>query len=500
MVSDIKFKLKENRPEFGLGRLNPEVRADEKLADVLIRIFQDPMLESKYYDFLRANSSLENLYFVLDMNAFKKKVVSPEIYRVYFALVYIMTNAPLSLNVDSEVKSKIISTLTGSKGVDPSIFDDAFHEAYWSLKIVTDSFIKKNPFLGNLNPVKNASFRLNLKETISIMELILTDSNVTFKKISEKTISGFIASATILDKLAIDRHQILSKVQNRFFENKKDIDSYYCDHTVDKVALVDKNYKLKKKFGEQPSQKDLLRQVPASFIFKSEENMYDVSEEEEDTRAAMIRRSNRLNSFFGEIVTAQLIKSQVEDGSKKTSDELDKIRRKWDKLQSVLGGKLPLKYMIAQKSSNSEILQPERLFCIYQVTLQTMNNAIEDVTQLIEILHNFSSLDFRRDKVPDDQIPKRRVSIEVTVNKGIQTERKVIKLENILGSDIGVTSLLRQVRNQIVNDIETLITNDITDHSQRQILEMEIEKTRTQIDSKIENISTSCTIVDETNH
>ena len=193
------------------------------------------------------------MFFFLDMNASKRKIISPEIFKVYLALVYIMPNAPVLINVDKEIKVNIVSRLTGMKGGDPAIFDDAYHEVCWSLKLVTDSFLKKHPLndLGSTDS-KSLSFKINLKDTLNILERLFSESNVNIGKVTEKSIAGFIASATNLDKLAVDRNQILTKVQSRFFANKKELDltcSYYLENIVDKALLVDKNYKLKKKFG-----------------------------------------------------------------------------------------------------------------------------------------------------------------------------------------------------------------------------------------------------------
>lgn len=243
-----------NRKEFGLERLNPNVISDQDFADLLFYILNDQELERKFYDFLIKSFSLENMFFFLDLHGFKTKSFSPEVNRVYLTLVYLMPNSPLSINLDSEIKRNILSSSTGLKGVDPSIFDDAFHEVCWTLKLVTDTFIKKYSVNElSSNSTKNSSFRINLKNTIHIVEALLTDSNVNIGKITDKSISGFVASAINLDKLAIDRYQILAKVQSRFFANKKELDaksSYFFDNTtVDRTILIDKTTKLKKKFG-----------------------------------------------------------------------------------------------------------------------------------------------------------------------------------------------------------------------------------------------------------
>jgi hypothetical protein len=197
------------------------------------------------------------MLFFLDLYTKNKKACSPEIMRVYLTLVYVMPNSPLSINVDSEIKQNIIQSCTGLKGTDPSIFDDAFHEISWGLKLVTDSFLKRYS-INELTPnySQNPSFKLNLKNTTNILESLLTNSNIQIGKVTDKSISTFIASATILDRVAIDRNQILTKVISRFFADKKDFESknsYFLYNTdekgFDRNALIDKTSKLKKKFG-----------------------------------------------------------------------------------------------------------------------------------------------------------------------------------------------------------------------------------------------------------
>lgn len=216
------------------------------------RIFNNVELEKKFYEFLIKSSSLENLFFFLDLHASKKKSVSPEIMRAYLILVYITPNSPLSINVDSEIKQKIII-----HSAEPSLFDDAFHEVSWSLKLVTDLFLKRYE-ITELSPKssQNPSFKLNIKNTTNIIESLLAESNVQIGKVTDKSISSFIASAAVLNRMAIDQYRILTKVQNRFFTNKKDLESnisYFYDNTggrvIDKAALIDKTLKLKKKFG-----------------------------------------------------------------------------------------------------------------------------------------------------------------------------------------------------------------------------------------------------------
>lgn len=243
-----------NRKEFGLQRLDPKLISDQDFADTLFCILNDQELERKFYDFLIKSFSLENMLFFLDLHGSKKKTFTPEVMRVYLTLVYIMPNSPIPINVDSGIKRNILFTSTGLKGVDPSIFDDAFHEVSWTLKLVTNSFLKKNSINDlNQNSTKTSLFKINLKNTIHIIEALLTDSNVKIGKITDKSVGGFVASAINLDKMAIDRYEILKKVQCRFFANKKELDtksSYFLDNTTfDRTILIDKTSKLKKKFG-----------------------------------------------------------------------------------------------------------------------------------------------------------------------------------------------------------------------------------------------------------
>jgi hypothetical protein len=233
------------------------VVSDESFADTLSNIFNDAEQERKFYEFMIQSYSLENLLFFLDLYTTNKKASPPEIMRVYLTLVYVMPNSPLSINVDSEIKQNIIQSSTGLKGADPSIFDDAFHEVSWGLKLVTDSFLKRYS-INELTPnySQNPSFKLNLKNTTIILESLLTNSNVQIGRVTDKSINTFIASATILDRMAIDRYQILTKVISRFFADKKGFESkssYFFDNTGDKcfdrTALIDKSSKLLKKFG-----------------------------------------------------------------------------------------------------------------------------------------------------------------------------------------------------------------------------------------------------------
>ena len=222
----------------------------------------------------------------------------------------------------------------------------------------------------------------------------------------------------------------------------------------------------------------------------------------------MVRRSNRLHSFFGENVSAHLIKkSSLDSNSKKTNEELDALRKKWTKLQNFLGEKLPLTCMISQKPTRSiEDTDakdfPQNMFYNYQSILQEMTNAIEDATQLIEILYTFSNLDTSLDMSSNAlNTTKRRVSIEVELDKNLkngnnQSEKKVIKLENIFGPDIGVTALLRQIELQIMTELESLILNDISDPGHQKTLILDIEKARSKIHSKITALSSHCRIVE----
>lgn len=235
--------------------------------------------------------------------------------------------------------------------------------------------------------------------------------------------------------------------------------------------------------------------------------METFSDDETDTKSTMVKRSNRLQSFFGENVAPHLInKGTMDPGSKKVSDDLEGIRKKWNKLQHFLGENVPLKTMIMQKPNRAlsgiELQEnQDALLSIYQGTLRAMTTAIEDATQLIEILYTFSALDSVREN-STDLPPKRRISIEVDLEKGMkqgpsQSEKKVIKLENFFGPDIGVTALLRQIESQIVADLEVLIVSDISNTEHQKILRSDIEKTRNKIHSKITALSGHCRIVED---
>lgn len=221
----------------------------------------------------------------------------------------------------------------------------------------------------------------------------------------------------------------------------------------------------------------------------------------------MVKKSNRLQSFFGENVAPHLINQGSPDpGPKKGYDELEGIRKKWNKLQHFLGENVPLKTMIMQRPnkpmSGIELQEnQDAMLSIYQGTLRAMATAIEDSTQLVEILYTFSALDSIRENTVDPN-PKRRISIEVQVEKGFkqvpsQSEKKIIKLENFFGKDIGVTALLRQIESQIVSDLESLIASDISNPEHQKILSSEIEKTRNKIHSKITALSGQCKVLED---
>jgi hypothetical protein len=219
----------------------------------------------------------------------------------------------------------------------------------------------------------------------------------------------------------------------------------------------------------------------------------------------MVKRSYRLGSFFGENVAPHLINGGSVDSESKKVQDLDGIRKKWDKLQNILGSTIPLKAILLQKKNKTvDELEDEEnsntLFSVYQQTLQTMNTAIEDAAQLVEILFTFSNLDLYADKSsPED--PNRRVSIEFNVHSSPKkgpsnSEKKIIKLENFFGSDVGVTALLRQVESQILSDLEKLIESDISNPEHQKILRSDMEKTRNKIHSKICALSEHCRIVE----
>ena len=220
----------------------------------------------------------------------------------------------------------------------------------------------------------------------------------------------------------------------------------------------------------------------------------------------MVKRSNRLNSFFGENVAPHLISKGSAPEIKKVND-LDKIRKKWDKLQTLLGETVPLKAMLLQKRRKTidELEEfdenKESQFSFFKETLQAMATAIEDAARLVDILCTFSQMDPVADKNLPEANPARRLSIEVDIEKGSITgpsisEKKIIKLENIFGPDIGVTTLLRQIESQILLDIETLIEHDITNAEYQKILRLDIEKTRNKIHSRVAALSEHCRIID----
>jgi hypothetical protein len=231
----------------------------------------------------------------------------------------------------------------------------------------------------------------------------------------------------------------------------------------------------------------------------------EFSDQDNDSKSTMVKRSHRLNSFFGENVAPHLINGAAVDPETKKVHDIDGIRKKWDKLQNILGTSIPFKAIMLQRRNKTldeidDQGNSDTLFSLYQDVIQTMSTAIEDAAQLIEILFTFSDLNLSAEKSAPEA-SRRRISIELNADSSFKkgpsnAEKKIVKLENIFGSDVGVTALLRQIESQILSDLESLIESDISHPEHQKILRSDMEKTRNKIHSKVTALSEHCRIVE----
>ena len=136
----------------GLWRFHQESyalpTADSQVPDMdhqLYQLINDAEYGDKFYEYLVQKASIEHLLFWLDVSIFKYSPRIPkETMRVYLALVYIMQDAPLTISIAPETRASIVLTLDGKLPIEPQMFDEAFFEVHWILKLHVYNFLKKH--------------------------------------------------------------------------------------------------------------------------------------------------------------------------------------------------------------------------------------------------------------------------------------------------------------------------------------------------------------------
>lgn len=349
----------------------------------------------------------------------------------------------------------------------------------------------------------------------SVVNHILEKSDVHVSKTFEKNIDRFMASAATIDPKNVDREELLGMVNRRFYPHlagELSRTPYFLDiDLINGRITVQKSQRLSKLFGEQLSMKDLKNQV--SQHINEEDLIFSVTEtspiyEEEPSEAAQrssnVKKFSRIKGFFGEAIPMTDVKNQLHQGSEtsllneeseavekvsaENADEKDKLMKTWIKLQAFLGERVPLRLMMSQKkySSTSKLedtdalldsSQPERQDPAHHFSsaIRAMSKLIHNSKDAIDLLIAFSILDADSEQ---------RVVSEVHSSSAVH-QKKAVKLEALLGSEVGVTSVIRQIESKILTDLQKWIHLEIKNPEDVTKLTEDLNLLRKTFDAKI---------------
>ena len=111
-----------------------------------------------------------------------------------------------------------------------------------------------------------------------------------------------------------------------------------------------------------------------------------------------------------------------------------------------------------------------------------MSLVIQNSKDLIELIGSFSILDFPTEEgiLTLDQAPSSMPA------------KKSKKLETILGEDLGVESLMKQIELHLIRDMEKYWSLQELNQSDREILNVEMDKLRKEIFNKVVLMAKDC--------
>ena len=233
-------------------------------------------------------------------------------------------------------------------------------------------------------------------------------------------------------------------------------------------------------------------------------------------KISKVKKASRLSEFFGEALSPEDLKKQIsspltpgavvdEEIAEKDSprvshivEEIDVLKKKWQKLRAFLGERVSLGAIMNQKRSSlpgaimnqkrssppqdssltslvgaNEDLESESPSSAqkYLDILSAMSVVIKNSKDLIELLGAFSILD-----------PAIETDPEAAPSN---PWKKILKLEGLFGSDLAVESLFKQIETQIICDAEKWIFSQVTEEEDKSLIKAELDRLRRNIFAKV---------------